>query len=111
MIDALISGRLYGQPQQRTAKTGKTYVTCKVRAAGGDGESLFVNVIAFSPAVQSALLALGDGESIALSGELTPGTWTDREGHARPSLDMTAHAILTAYHVTRKRAAVQDGHD
>ena len=33
MIDALILGRLYGKPQQRTGKTGQPYVTAKLRAA------------------------------------------------------------------------------
>jgi len=78
-----------------------------VRAAGADGESLFVNVIAFADDVRAALLALDDGDSIALSGALTPKVWTDKNDEARPALDMVAHAVLTAYHVKRKRQAVQ----
>ena len=107
MIDALISGKLYGQPTERTSKTGKPFALAKVRAAGGDGESLFVNVIAFDAAPCTALLALGDGDSVALSGSLTPKVWTDKEGNARPGLDLVAHQVLTAYHVTRKRNAMQ----
>ena len=107
MIDALISGKLYGQPTERTSKTGKPFALAKVRAAGGDGESLFVNVIAFDTAPCTALLALGDGDSVAISGSLTPKVWTDKEGNARPGLDLVAHQVLTAYHVTRKRAAVR----
>jgi len=42
------------------------------------------------------------------SGELTPKVWTDKNGEARPALDMVAHAVLTAYHVARKRQAVKD---
>ena len=30
-----------------------------------------------------------------------------KDGAPRISLDLTAHAVLTAYHVTRKRRAVQ----
>ena len=103
MIDALISGKLYGQPTERTSKTGKPFALAKVRAAGGDGESLFVNVIAFDTAPCTALLALADGDSVALSGSLTPKVWTDKEGNTRPALDLVAHQVLTAYHVTRKR--------
>ena len=106
MIDALISGKLYGQPTERTSKTGKPFALAKVRAAGGDGESLFVNVIAFDAAPCTALLALGDGDSVALSGSLTPKVWTDKGGNARPGLDLVAHAVLTTYHVTRKRTAM-----
>ncbi len=107
MIDGLISGKLFGKPAQRTSKAGKPFAIAKVRAAGGDGESLFVNVIAFDPAPCAALLALDDGDSVALAGTLTPKAWTDREGQPRPVLDMVAAQVLTAYHVKRKRTAVE----
>jgi len=107
MIDALIAGKLQGLPTEKTGKSGKPFVIAKVRAAGGDGESLFVNVITFSHTVGAALLALDDGDSVALSGALTPKIWTDREGNARPALDLVAHQVLTAYHVTRKRKAME----
>ncbi|MGE8320833.1 MAG: single-stranded DNA-binding protein [Comamonas sp.] len=107
MIDGLVMGRIHGQPAERTSKTGKPYALAKVRAASGDGESLFVNVIAFDDAPVAALLGLGDGDSVALSGSLTPKVWVDREGQHRPSLDMVVHQVLTAYHVTRKRRAMQ----
>lgn len=106
MIDGLIAGKLYGVPQERTSKTGKPFAVAKVVCAAGDGESLFVSVIAFSHSVCAALLALGDGDSVALAGMLTPKVWTDREGNARPALDIVAAQVLTAYHVTRKRKAV-----
>ena len=67
----------------------------------------FVSVIAFDDAPCKALLALSDGDSVALSGSLTPKVWTDREGNTRPALDLVAHQVLTSYHVTRKRAAVR----
>lgn len=107
MIDALIAGKLYGQPTERTSKAGKPFAVAKVRAAGGDGESLFVNVIAFDAAPCTALLALADGDSVAMSGALTPKVWTDKEGNARPALDLVVHQVLTAYHVTRKRDAMR----
>ena len=107
MIDALIAGRVCGQPAERTSKNGKPFAVAKVRAAGGDGESLFVNAIAFDEAPCKALLALSDGDSVALSGSLTPKVWTDKEGNTRPALDLVAHQVLTSYHSTRKRAAVR----
>lgn len=108
MIDALLAGRLYGTVAVRTAKNGSRFATAKVRVTTSTGESLFVNVIAFAATAVEALLALTDGDSVALSGELTPKVWTDKNGEARPALDLVAHAILTAYHVTRKRQAVKD---
>jgi single-stranded DNA-binding protein len=107
MIDGLVSGKLYGTATSRTGSSGKAFVTAKVRAAAGDGESLFVNVIAFSTTAGEALLALGDGDSVALAGTLTPKAWVDRQGDAKPALDLVAHAVLSAYDVKRRRAAVQ----
>lgn len=109
MIDGLIAGKLFGAPARKTGKAGKPFAVAKVRAAGGDGESLFVNVIAFSEPAQAALLALEDGDAVALAGSITPKVWTDRDGNARPALDMVASQVLTAYHVTRKRRAMEHG--
>ena len=106
MIDALIAGKLHGAPSQKTSKNGNTFTTAKVRVPSGD-DSIFCNVIAFDQDAQSALLALGTGEAVALAGSLKVGTWTARDGAARPSLDMTASQVLTSYHVTRKRKAMQ----
>ncbi|MEA2980274.1 MAG: hypothetical protein QOF09_2097 [Alphaproteobacteria bacterium] len=109
MIDGLISGKLYGIAQIRTGQRGSAFVTVKVRASSGEGDSLFVNVITFDDGAKAALLALDDGDSVALAGTLTPKVWTDKNGATRPALDMVAHAVLTAYHVERKRKAVHGG--
>lgn len=106
MIDGLIAGKLQGKATERTSKNGKPYALAKVRAAGGDGEALFVNVIAFDTGPCTALLALGDGDSVALVGTLTPKAWLDREGQPRAAVDVVAAQVLSAYHVRRKREAV-----
>jgi hypothetical protein len=72
MIDALIAGKVFGQPKTMTSKAGKPFASAQVRAAADEGEALFVNVIAFDPATVAALLALGDGDSVAFAGSLTP---------------------------------------
>lgn len=108
MIDGLVSGKLFGAAQSRVARNGTEFVTAKVRAAAGDGEALFVNVIAFSHSAGAALMALADGDSVALAGTLTPKAWVDKHGGAKPALDMTVQTVTTAYHVARKRKAVAD---
>nr|WP_315469473.1 single-stranded DNA-binding protein [uncultured Undibacterium sp.] len=95
MIDALIAGRLYGIAEQRTGHAGSSYVTCKVKAMTDDGDGIICNVIAFNDIVREALLGLEDGASVSLSGALTPKVWTDKQGNARPALDLVAHSILT----------------
>lgn len=111
MIDALIAGRIYGKPAERTATSGSRFATAKVRVSIRTGEGLFVNVIAFDAEAIRVLLALSDGDSVALAGELTPKVWTDKEGNARPSLDLLAHGVLTPYHVARKRKVTREPTD
>lgn len=107
MIDALIAGKIYGQPVQRTGSaSGKPFVTAKVRTAAGDGEGIFINVICFDADTCHALLALGDGDSVAMAGTLTPKVWTDKAGIAKPAIDLVCQHLVTAYHVQRKRRAV-----
>ncbi|AJZ74807.1 single-stranded DNA-binding protein [Pandoraea apista] len=109
MIDGLIGGKLYGKAAQRTGQNGHPFVTAKVRATGGDGDgdAIFVNVIAFSETAINALLALEDGDSVSISGSLTPKVWTDRNGETHPALDMVATLVMTAYQVKHKRATTR----
>lgn len=107
MIDALIGGRLFGQPVERTGKNDKPFVTAKVRAAAGDGDPIFVNVIAFDRQACAALRALGDGDSVSLVGSLTPKVWARDGGDPRPALDLVAHAVLSPFAVKRRRQAAE----
>lgn len=105
MIDGLIRGTLHDKPLQRNSKNGNPFVTAKVRVTTAQGESLFSNVIAFNDAPRRMLLALEANDTVAIAGTLTPKVWIDGNGEARPSLDVVAHAVLTAYQVKRKREA------
>jgi len=103
MIEGLIAGKLVGIAETRQGKNGTSFALAKVKATAGDGESLIVNVIAFATEASAALMALDDGDALALSGALTPKVWTDKQGNTRPALDMIATQVLTPYHVNRKR--------
>lgn len=95
MIDGLVAGRLHGEAERRTDKAGKAYSLAKIRAATAEGEVLFVNVIAFDDDLCASLHRLRDGDSVALSGSLNPRVWTDKQGNARPALDMVAHRLIS----------------
>ena len=107
MIDALLNGRLAADPKPGTASNGNAYATARLWVPTGGEDRLSVSVIAFEPAAVAGLLSLSTGDAVALAGELTPKVWTDKEGKARPAADLKAHALLSAYHVTRKRRAME----
>jgi hypothetical protein len=68
VIDALVSGRIYGSPAERIARNGSRFVTAKIRVPTRDGAAQFINVIAFANTAITALLALEDGDAVALGG-------------------------------------------
>jgi single-stranded DNA-binding protein len=108
MLEGLVAGTLVGLAEIRQGKNGTSFALAKVKATTGDGESLIVNVIAFATEASAALMALDDGDAVALAGALTPKVWTDKQGNTRPALDMVATQVLTAYHAARKQQSLQD---
>jgi len=95
MIDGLVAGRLMGDASRQVDKSGRTFVVARVLARNRADEEFIVNVIAFDAAPCADLLALADGDAIALAGALTPKVWTDKQSMARPSLDLIAQRVLS----------------
>ncbi len=85
---------MQGDPEERKGKGDTPFVVARVRAQTHDGEALIVNVIAFDDAPCAQLLELRDGDSVALSGGLTPKVWTDKQGNVKPALDMVCLRVL-----------------
>lgn len=94
MIEALIAGHLMGDASRRIDKAGREFIVARVLARNRADEEFIVNVIAFDEAPCAALLVLADGDALSLSGALTPKVWTDKQGIARPSLDLVATRVL-----------------
>lgn len=112
MLDALVGGTVQGTPQRRPGKAETTFVTARVRALAGDNDTVvLVNVIVFDEAAGSALLALADGDAVSLAGSITPKVWTDKQGIARPAIDMVAQQVMSPYQLQQRQAAAQQhGH-
>lgn len=110
MINSLVTGKLATAPQQRTAKNGKPFATARLRVPTADpAVTLFASVVAFDSEAVDALLALGAGDAVSVAGSLKVGTWTDKEGNARPSLDLVADRLLSVYAIRKQRAAAGGG--
>lgn len=105
MIDALISGRLRGSPSIRKANNGSTFTTFRLAAMDRNGDSVLCSCIAFNAGAQSAISAMGDGDSVSVSGEATLSSWPGSDGVSRQGLEVLVHNVMTAYHVGRKRKA------
>ncbi|MEX3896362.1 hypothetical protein [Paraburkholderia sp. BR10954] len=106
MIDALVSGVLSADPVAKTTRTGNPYCTCRVRVPTGESEALFCLMTAFEATARDGLLAMHRGDPLALACSLSIGVWTPDSGDARPNVQGTVHAILSPYHVKRRRSEI-----
>jgi len=103
-VTALVSGKLLSDPEQRTGASGKPFTTARV-AADAEGDSVLCSVIAFGTAA-GQLAALAKGDTLALTGRCKPKAWSTKDGELKTGLDVVADALLSAYHVKRRRAAM-----
>ena len=108
MIDALVGGKLFKAAEERRSQAGKTFVTANIRAADGEGEGLFISVVAFNDSAKAALLAMEEGDSVSLAGTLKIGTYEARDGSVKASVSMVAQNVMSAYQVSRKRKAAAE---
>lgn len=106
MIAALISGSLFRAPEQRTAKSGKPFVTASIKIRDADAASAFVRVMAFSESAQAELARLQDGEAVAVQGPLKVETYAAADGTTKISLSIVADHILPLRSPPKKRATM-----
>jgi single-stranded DNA-binding protein len=94
MIEGLVAGNIWGDPEKRIGKNNTIYVVAKVRAQVSQPELVIVNVIAFDNTACKALLERRDGDAVSLTGSLLPKVWIDKQGVSRVALDMIATRVM-----------------
>ncbi len=94
-------------PERRTGASGKAFVTFRL-VAGTDDDSVPCSGIAFGAAAEQ-MAALSKGDAVAVARRAKLNTWGDRSGAHKTGLNVTVDALLTMYHVRRKRQAVAGG--
>lgn len=97
MNRVLVTGRLRGAPELRRTTSGAPFGAFRVAAAGKDGAGLLCSCLAFSTHSIEALQRLRDGDRVAVSGDGA------QSGSIRQGLKVTAHLVLIATHVERRR--------
>jgi single-stranded DNA-binding protein len=89
---ALVTGTLFRAPEQRTSKNSNPFVTATLKAK--DGETMqWWKVVAFSESAQSALLRLGDGDTVTCQGPLKVETY-EKDDETKLSLSLIADHVL-----------------
>jgi DNA polymerase III alpha subunit (gram-positive type) len=102
MIHALVQGTIFREVTQRTAKTGRQFVTATVRVKEGEG-SIFVKVFAFADHTKDELLRLQDGDAVAAQGAFKAEIYVAADGTNKISLSVIADNILALRQPPKKR--------
>jgi hypothetical protein len=97
-VDVIVQGRLRGTMEIKNPR-GKSYATFVMYAIDQKGASVRINCITFIGAVIEKICILEEGDSIAITGEISIGTWIGSDGIARQGLDVTVHTAKSAYHM------------
>ncbi|ATQ67352.1 MULTISPECIES: single-stranded DNA-binding protein [Methylosinus] len=101
---ALISGTIGRRPERRTARTGKPFVTASLRAVGG-GSVMWWSVVAFDDGAAAELLALVEGDAVAIGGPMKAEIWAPADGKARVNLSIVATTVASLKAAQRKSKA------
>ena len=94
MIRALLTGTLHADPDSRTSKTGRPFVTARLRADAGDGATVWVSLIGFGQEGER-LATLKAGTAISVSGRAKLSSWLGKDGSPAAGLDMTIDELTT----------------
>jgi hypothetical protein len=91
---ALVSGRIYRDPERKVSKAGKPFAVAKLREGAGDS-AVWWSVAAFSEEACEELLRLKDGDAAAVSGPFTVTTY-ERKGEIRLNHSIIADRVISA---------------
>lgn len=95
MIRALVTGSLYGDPEQRTSASGKTFTTAKLRADGKDGASVWCSLIAFGEQAER-LATLKARQALSVAGKAEVNGWLSRNtGEVGAGLSLVVDDLAT----------------
>ncbi len=115
MLNVLITGKLAKDPRTGIGKNGSAWTSVSVRVAmqpdaEGAADSVFCSVIAFGD--EAAKLArLTSGDAVSIAGTARLSTWTGKDGVTKPTMDVQATAVLTAYELRKKRGTGDAHHE
>jgi single-stranded DNA-binding protein len=100
----LITGTLYRAPEQKTAKSGKPYVSATIRCKDGDA-STWWKIMCFSESAGAELMRLGDGDAVSVQGSMRAELYRPDGGEARMNLTVFADAVLPLRPAPKQRKA------
>jgi len=99
MNSLILIGRLTRDPELRSTQSGKkvTYINVAVsrpfKNANGDYDTDFINVTLYQFQAENASVYCHKGDLVAIKGRIQTGSYTDKEGNKKYTMDIIADRI------------------
>ena len=101
-IECAFSGRLGGDPEQRTSKAGNQW--CRFNVAVGEGDDTqWVSVSCFKDAAQRALERLHKGDRAYFEGSIKLNKWAAQDGTERSGLQAACFKVEPLGQIGRRK--------
>ncbi len=105
-IETAFIGTLAADPEQRTSKAGRPWVSFRVAVSTDkEGSTTWLRCATFSETAMQATAQLTKGSRVYVEGSLKQTEYTDREGQTRTGLDVTAWKVEPVGQIGRRRPA------
>ena len=100
-----LSGNLTADPELRETTSGKHVVNftlahnIRIQNPDGtweDGETLYQRCVAWNKLAENLSHSLAKGDSVLVTGNITPNTWTTTEGHKKEETVLRCHDIAAS---------------
>jgi len=103
----LVTGVLQREPETRTSRNGRAFVTATIRVKDGDA-SQFWRIFIFSEAAQAEIMRLREGDAIAVQGVPKIEMYRPEGAEPRASLSLVADAVLALRQPPKERKPKPD---
>jgi hypothetical protein len=98
---ALVSGRLWRDPERRASGAGKSFGSAFIRVGSGDDKKWW-KLLVFIETVIEEMLSLKDGDALAATGEFKAEVFDGRNG-PRISFTLFADRVISPKRKKRER--------
>ena len=101
-IECAFSGRHGTEPQTRTSKSGKSWLSFSV-AIGNGCDTQWVQCALFGDSVQDTAARLHKGDRVYIEGRIKLNTWTDANGRERSGLSVASFNVVPLGQIGKRR--------
>ena len=105
-IECAFSGRIGQEPQLKTSKAGKSWLSFSAVVGSGD-DAQWLQIAVFNDLATEMASRLHKGDRVYVEGRIRLNTWQDKDGASRAGLSVAATLVQPLGQIGRRKPAAQ----